>query len=83
MSYAVSSRLQRRVAEAIGGSKTMKQEKAERRFRRELRELEAIRSKLSDSHRREVNAARRHLRIHNWWHYAPIIGAIHRKAVRA
>lgn len=58
---------------------TPKKEKAERRCRRQLRELEAVRSKLDEGQRREVNAARRHLQIHNWFHYAAIIGAIHRK----
>lgn len=53
--------------------------KAEQRFRKQLRELEAVRGKLSDGHRREVNAARKHLKIHNWFHYAAIVGAIHRK----
>jgi hypothetical protein len=54
-------------------------EKTERRFRRELRELEEVRSNLSETQRKEVNAARRHLKIHNWFHYAPIIFAIHTK----
>lgn len=53
--------------------------KTERLFRKQLRELEAIRPKLTDGQRREVNAARRHLKIHNWFHYAPIIRGIHEK----
>ena len=51
----------------------------EKNFRSQLRELEAVRAKLSDGQRREVNAARRNLKIHNWFHYAEIVGAIHRK----
>lgn len=57
--------------------------KADRLFRKQLRELEAVRAKLTEGQRCEVNAARRHLKIHNWFHYSPIIGGIYRKVFGA
>lgn len=56
----------------------MRTSKGEATFRRKLRELEAARDRLTDGQRREVAAARRHLKIHSWFHYAKIIGDIHR-----
>lgn len=61
----------------------MRTSKGEATFRRKLRELEAARDRLTDGQRREVAAARRHLKIHNWWHYAQIVSDIHRAAIGA
>ena len=51
----------------------------EQRFRRLLKACEDRRKKLPDGLRREVCGIRKHLKIHNWFHYSRTVEAAARR----